>query len=100
MIKFIPGFSCWKVNSQLTLVIASCAKTHEVCVYEVSPSGYACLYPTDCPLPDVRGLVPCRWHGLSAVQRANVRDQFHNHLTRKYGEEVFGTPPFAVRCTE
>lgn len=89
MLKFIPQFSCWKIGPDHVLVIASCAKTHEVRLYVVSRSSYIESLTPDSPMPDVRALVPCRWHALTSVQRASVRDTFHQALCEIYGEELY-----------
>lgn len=94
MLKFIPGFSCWKLAPDKALVVASCAKTHEVELYVISQSLRIEHLPADCPMPDLRRLVPCRWHALSACQRATVRDTFHRALVEKYGDEGLGMHHF------
>lgn len=89
MLQFIPQWSCWKVNQYQVLVIASCAKTHEVVVYIANDSGSFHELPAESKMPDVRRLVPCRWHALSAIQRANIRGAFAQDLAQKYGDEDF-----------
>lgn len=96
MLKFIPQFSCWKIGPDDTIVIASCAKTHEVRLFHVNTAAMVECLPGDCVFPDLRSLVPCRWHALTACQRASVRDHFHSILRSLYGEEelagrYFGT---------
>lgn len=98
MIKFIPAFSCWKLNNNQVLVIASCAKTHEVCVFIATDSGVIFPLSSEKPMPDVRKLVPCRWHALAAVQRANVRNIFGKFLCDRYGDEGFGLDRIMGAC--
>lgn len=89
MIKFIPQFSCWKVNNFQLFVIASCAKTHEIQPYFLNTGNAIYALPRDARMPDVRLFTPCRWHALSAVQRATVRDVFNRYLIETYGEEDY-----------
>jgi hypothetical protein len=96
MLKFIPQFSCWKIGPQHVLVIASCAKTHEVRVYSVSDAGFVQPLDTRALFPDLRLFVPCRWHALSAIQKANIRLAFGAFLCEMYGEETWIDP----RCQE
>lgn len=100
MLKFIPGFSCWKLNNYQVLVIASCAKTHEVRVYIANESGPVHDFPDSARLPDVRRQTPCRWHALPAVMRANIRDRFHQTLTSIYGDEMLGMQHWAKAVAE
>ena len=99
MLKFIPLFSVWKLNPQQAMVIAACAKTHEVCVYIVDVSGITLQLTNERAMPDVRRHVPCRWQALTAVQKAQVRGRFQEYLESTYGKEegwgVFGGAEYA-----
>ena len=100
MLKFIPQFSCWKLGVETTLVVASCAKTHEVRLYACVGACIVESLPLDIPMPDLRMLVPVRWISLSAVQRASIRDAWQEFLVSKYGEEPFGAPGFDTRVNK
>jgi len=100
MLKFIPQFSCWKMSQFQCFVIASCAKTQEIQCYFVEPGGQIHILPDDVRMPDIRMFAPCRWHALSAVQRAKVRDTFGSFLVEKYGDENLSCLSFECRSQE
>lgn len=99
MLKYIPVFSVWRLSGSAWLVIAACAKTHHVIYYVVDCYSGVEALPPDSPAVDLRKLVPCRWQAMPAVQRANVRDRFHNFLISLHGIElqpgVFGGAEYA-----
>lgn len=88
MIKFIPQFSCWKRGPNEYLVLASCAKTHDVLVYIARTDGTYHLLDLDTPVPDVRACVPCKWHALGAKARCAIRGSFLGMLEEKHGNET------------
>jgi len=87
MLKFIPQFSPWKLGPNTYLVVASCAKTHEVVIYTHDPTLGCHRMSQQSQMPDLRLFVPCKWAALPAVVRADFRDIFHQHLAYVYGDE-------------
>ena len=89
MIKFIPVYSCYKVDDSRAFAICGDAKTGDVEACHITSSGV--VYPLLSleKLPDVRRYHACRFQALSVVQRSALRGWWQGVLELRHGAEPF-----------